>query len=138
MASSEDSPNSAQLIQCKYCFKVLKHKYILNRHVKVVHEGFRPYVCDCGKSFATREQLSRHTNSKHTNQKPYLCEKGCDKSFASYTAREYHHRSAHEGVKYVCIVCKRQYSAKNQLKNHYLRLHFFPWMAQNYLNFFNS
>ena len=111
--------------QCIFCFKVFRHRYYLNRHLKVTHGGFRPHKCKCGKAFATREQLARHHSSKHSLEKPYPCERGCDRSFASYTARAYHHSAVHDKLKFVCPIvgCTKQYSAKENLKNHLLKPH---------------
>ena len=71
---SDEEPEG---LKCQYCDQIIKHIYSLERHIKVVHEGCRPFVCHCSKAFATREQFTRHTNSKHSMLKPYVCELGC-------------------------------------------------------------
>ena len=118
-------PSQPEDYQCATCSKQFKHRYSLRRHVRVVHEGIRPYRCDCGKAFATREQQIRHTNSKHILIRPYWCERGCARSFASYTAREYHHRTVHDGVKYACpfLGCGKQYCTKALLTQHLAKPH---------------
>ena len=110
---------------CPHCSKAFKQQNSLNRHIRVVHQGRRPHTCECGKSFATREQLSRHINAKHTFQKPFVCERGCQKSFASYTARDYHHRVVHDQLKCECPVfgCNKRYSSMVHLKNHLSKPH---------------
>ena len=129
----DDSQDSLEF-RCSICQRALKHKFSLERHVKVVHGGKRPHQCECGKLFATKEQLTRHRNSKHTNQKPYACQKGCDKSFASYSARAYHHSAIHDQLRFPCpmIGCEKQYSSKVHLDNHLKQPHA-PQKALMYL-----
>ena len=127
-----ESPTAAEF-ECPWCRKRLRHRYSLRRHVSVVHEGVRRYLCPCGKRFATKEQLTRHTNSKHTMERPYICQRGCAKSFASYTARAYHHRATHDHEKHPCPVfgCGKQYCTRLQLEKHLARPH------NEYLALFN-
>ena len=109
-----------QRFSCPICGQWLKYKYSLERHVNVVHGGRRPFSCECGKVFATQEQLSRHFHSKHSDKKPYACQKGCERSFASYTARVYHHEAVHDLIKYSCPVegCSKTYTTRIHLQNH--------------------
>ncbi|CAG9312197.1 unnamed protein product [Blepharisma stoltei] len=111
--------------ECEYCHQIIKHRYSLERHVKVVHQGYRPFACDCGKQFATKEQLGRHRNSKHSLEKPYQCERGCDKAFSSSSARSYHHKMVHDRQKFRCpmLGCNKQYSSMHHLRNHLSRPH---------------
>ena len=111
--------------ECPHCSKTFRQLYSLNRHIRVVHQGRRPHSCECGKTFASREQLNRHRNAKHTFQKPYVCERGGQKSFASYTARDYHHRVIHDEVKCECPVfgCNKRYSSIVHLRNHLSKPH---------------
>ena len=110
---------------CTHCSKQFQHKYSLNRHLKIVHSGFRPYSCECGRTFATREQFLRHQNAKHTFQKPFKCERGCDKSFASHSARIYHHKIVHDNQKFRCplLACTKEYSSKLHLRRHQEKPH---------------
>ena len=118
----EDQEND---LQCHICSQKIKHIYSLERHIKVVYEGYRPYVCHCFKAFATKEQFTRHTNSKHSQEKPYICEMGCLKAFASYSARSYHHKILHERQKYKCpwLGCLKEYSSSFHLAKHLKKPH---------------
>ena len=129
----------AEYHACPYCSRCLKHLHSLHRHVKVVHQDVRPFVCECKRRFATREQLTRHRSSKHSAEKLYPCERGCNKSFASYSARVYHHQAVHDAIKYLCpiIGCGKRFTSKIYLKNHLLKPHYsgvptlpvFNWFA---------
>ena len=123
--------------ECQTCRKRFKNQFSLRRHISVVHNGYRPHECECGRSFATGEQLARHMNSKHTFEKPYACQRGCEKAFASYTARDYHHKVKHEEVKYTCF-CGKSYSSKVNLKNHMAKPHVCPWPQYYYVFLLNS
>lgn len=114
-----------QEVQCKHCPKTFNHKYSLRRHYKVVHSGHKPFSCDCGKSFATREQYVRHQNAKHTFERPFKCERGCEKAFASYSARIYHHKMLHDNKKFRCtmLACSKEYSSKIHLRHHLEKPH---------------
>ena len=135
-----------ELLVCPQCHRLFKHIYSLTRHVRVVHQGHRPYPCECGKAFATKEQFTRHQNSKHTLQKPFKCQKGCPRTFASYPAREYHHKVIHDQQKHACPVawCQKQYSSLTHLKNHlnshteyFMALNLAHWMCYYGLYIFN-
>lgn len=116
---------SEESLQCHLCSQQIKHIYSLERHIKVVHEGFRPFICRCSKAFATKEQFTRHTNSKHTMEKPYPCEMGCTKAFSSYSARSYHHKIFHAHQKYKCtwLGCVKEYSSLFHLSKHLNKPH---------------
>lgn len=122
---SVQSEQDSEGLKCPVCDQVIKHIYSLERHIKVVHENFRPYVCHCSKAFATREQFTRHMNSKHSMAKPYLCQLGCNKAFASYSARSYHHKILHEKQKYKCtwLGCVKEYSSLFHLDKHLKKPH---------------
>ena len=112
-------------LRCHICSQTIKHIYSLERHIKVLHEGNRPFICHCSKAFATREQFTRHTNSKHSLDRPYRCEMGCNKAFASYSARSYHHKILHAMQKYKCpwLGCIKEYSSSIHLSKHLAKPH---------------
>lgn len=45
--------------KCPVCGNCFVRQHDLKRHAKI-HSGFKPYPCDCGKSFARQDALTRH------------------------------------------------------------------------------
>ena len=121
----EPAASETNTVTCNYCPKEFQHKYSLRRHVKVVHSGYKPHSCECGKTFATKEQLVRHQNAKHTFSRPFKCERGCEKAFASNSARIYHHNVVHDNKKFRCplLICPKEYSSRGHLNQHLKKPH---------------
>ena len=60
--------NSELTHKCSLCDKAFLHKYNIKRHMKLVHDGVKPFDCEyCGKSFGTKEILNRHIKKVHEN-----------------------------------------------------------------------
>ena len=119
---SETKENSHK---CPECSKVFSSKYSSLRHFRVVHCGLRSFVCHCGKTFAYKEHLQAHSASKHSTEKPYGCEKGCEKSFASHSARYYHYKMHHNLMRFKCkfFGCDKEVSSLRHLRNHIAKIH---------------
>ena len=55
---------------CKFCNKVLTSKANLKTHVRIVHEGARPFGCElCGKTFTTKQHRDIHVKRDHESMK---------------------------------------------------------------------
>ena len=63
-----------------------------------------------------------HIQSVHEGMK-YKC-KLCDKEFACSSGRLKHVKSVHEGVRYKCSLCNYQATTKRSLKQHQISVHF--------------
>lgn len=69
----------------------------INRHERIVHRGYKPYVCTyCQRSFSKAETLKHHTMI-HTGEKPHACTL-CDKRFIQIVALRAHMK-VHEKAK---------------------------------------
>ena len=53
-------------------FSVTKY---LERHISVVHEGQKGYVCDsCGRVTSSNFNLKKHIKTFHQNEKKFVCD----------------------------------------------------------------
>ena len=83
---------------CQVCYKIFTQKSDLNRHIKSVHQGEKPYPCaDCGKDFSQKVHLIQHMRCVHKGEKPHICPE-CGKSFGDRCNLTRHIRGVHGGV----------------------------------------
>ena len=62
--------NSSVINVRNYLFK----KPMLKRHIAVVHEGQKNFLCDlCPKAFGTKNNLKNHKIHVHEGVKDFLC-----------------------------------------------------------------
>ncbi|XP_062537444.1 uncharacterized protein LOC134205839 isoform X2 [Armigeres subalbatus] len=79
-------------VPCPICGKLLKHKSLLQGHVRL-HSGRFPCPV-CGKVLMKKYSLSMHLRA-HTNEKPFSC-KFCDKRFFWKVQFKTHLEKAHD------------------------------------------
>jgi len=107
--------------KCDKCNIYFVTKTWQETHIKMVHEDYRPHVCEeCAKSFKVKRHLLSHKKT-HTGEKSFQC-RHCEKWFAKEWTRTQHER-LHLGLKlYKCEVCDQRFSQKTSLDCH-LRTH---------------
>lgn len=110
-------PESEKMVHpCPYCDKKFSKDVNVQAHVRSVHRGERPFVCEeCGKSFGTKGTLKEHQIT-HSDERPYQCSY-CPKKFKNMP-RLKTHEDIHNDTMYVCIHCGLQLNTKRTLKMH--------------------
>ncbi|EDS35078.1 zinc finger protein [Culex quinquefasciatus] len=107
---------------CDICGSKFAKQSALKRHVKLVHEGLRPFECQiCGFKLFTSTQLKRHLLG-HSKEKPYKCEL-CTQAFVKTDELANHVARKHRGgLPYPCDRCDESFRLMTELRHHY-RVH---------------
>ncbi|KAK1869247.1 hypothetical protein I4F81_011726 [Pyropia yezoensis] len=109
---------------CSRCGLPFGRRDNLQKHMRMVHLGERPYGCDtCGYRFQKKDHRDKHVRTVHEKLKPYLCPR-CDSAFGQKSDRTKHVRTVHDKIRpYSCPTCGRVFSHKGNLVRHILVVH---------------
>ncbi|XP_033210509.1 zinc finger protein 585A-like isoform X2 [Belonocnema kinseyi] len=101
---------------CEICGKRYSSRNLLEEHTNT-HTGNRPYMCKCGKDFASKYTYKAHVKTHEYRPRPFECSH-CSKSFLSQQNLSQHERT-HNGVKeYVCDQCGKAFGSPHNLEVH--------------------
>ena len=132
--------------------KGFSQKTHLNGHIRVVHDGKRPYKCTlcnntftqsshmkthikrvhlksesyqctiCEQFYTTERYLQNHIETIHNKMKPHEC-LICHKTFSQKSTVNLHMKTVHEGERKHCSFCDKSFAAKRELGNHISKVH---------------
>ena len=111
---------------CEQCGRVFNNKYLMNSHIRKIHENIRNFPCPhCPKRFRASIPLREHVNNVHLNIKAYQCDH-CGSTFRNRGQLKEHLQIIHEGVPretFKCDSCDKTYLKKKSLEFHIERDH---------------
>ena len=109
--------------KCGECGNKFTSKWILDTHIKTVHENLCDFVCgQCNKDFSTQGSLKNHIEHIH-NGKKIKCDQ-CNAEYSSNGALQKHIKTIHNGIKdFACPECDYKCSEKGNLKQHIKLIH---------------
>ncbi len=111
---------------CPYtsCSVILRHKYNLSRHVKLMHQQSNAFKCtepNCESSFPKQFHLKRHLSAVHNQALPYACRyPGCPLRFSFDSRRLIHERHHETSQELTCGIqsCPLRFLNITRLKQH--------------------
>ena len=74
----------------------------------------------CNKSFATVSNLNNHHREIH--ERVHQCTV-CNKSYSTAGQLNRHHREVHQRVRYACSLCSKTFPRANEVKRHVQEIH---------------
>lgn len=105
-------------LECTQCKQQFKHVSLLRNHMRIKHEGVKPYKCEkCGQGFIQNNYLQRHM-LLHTSE---VC-RCCNKKFETRREFNAHVRKVHvcpDSSKY-CQKCDETFASLLDLSRHLL------------------
>lgn len=100
------------------CNKSFRQKYNLDYHKNFKH--LRKFTCKCyycDQVCLNKNGLKLHIDNVHLNKYKFKCDK-CPKGYNSNSELEKHIKFDHEGVRYKCVFCNKEFKDHTHFKIH--------------------
>ncbi|XP_058178798.1 transcription factor grauzone-like [Anopheles ziemanni] len=129
MEEHDESLRNSTAVPCTICGQVMRDKYILTRHIKLMHTVQPSVSCStCGKTFKCKRNLWVHM--KNVCMEPtrlYPCTI-CGKQFRRKNKLK-EHMSTHTGKPlYMCSFCPETFRQDTHLYYHRKNAHYEQWL----------
>ena len=109
--------------KCGECGKLFKRMSNMNMHIKLMHRGIKPKICQiCSETFKTREQLSRHKLTHPELEVAFTC-KYCSKPFGDVGLMNKHISKTHETKRFQCDQCQKTFTTASSVIKHKSGVH---------------
>jgi len=115
---------------CDRCEYSSDRKGNFERHIKMVHDQIKDFVCDrdgCKKAFSTKGHLNTHIKMVHDQIKDFVCDRdGCEMAFSTNGSLQAHIKGVHDKIKdFVCDIdgCKKAFCRNGDLQAHIKGVH---------------
>ena len=120
--SSASGHLQSKLSTCPYCRLLFTTDRELGDHIRTQHADRRYSCVQCACTFVSTYVLNRHVRNVHqklVKLRCHICGKGYDDRRDYHD-----HMATHTGVKRnVCTICQAQFTSKRALKAHVMRFH---------------
>ncbi|XP_052898714.1 gastrula zinc finger protein XlCGF57.1-like [Anopheles moucheti] len=129
MEEHDESLRNSTSVPCTICGQVMRDKYILTRHIKLMHTVQPSVSCTtCGKTFKCKRNLSVHmTNVCMEPTRLFPCTI-CGKEFRRKNKLK-EHMSTHTGKPvYKCSFCPETFRQDTHLYYHRKNVHYEQWL----------
>lgn len=97
---------------------LINHRNAIHLGLKL----FKCQIDGCDASFSVKSSLQRHVRIVHDNLKPFICQP-CDLKFSTQAQLNGHTAGIHFKIRHPCTQCQKSYSDKCNLKRHVRNKH---------------
>ena len=109
---------------CHLCgFKTYANS-VLKVHIESKHEKKKRFFCShCEDSFYYKVKYQEHLSRLHTGEKIFNCKECTDVAFTSYEHLRTHTQKVHKGVRFICDMCRKEFSTSAVKSKHMRQVH---------------